>query len=317
MSAASPPLAGPGDDALLGQRHTGVDQQRVQGQVAMVPERRQHRLRYRADAHLHGRPVGHEGGEVAADRPLDLANDRRWILGERLVDFDPGVDLAGMQPAVASRAGHGAVHLGDDERRGARRRQGHAHRHAQAEVAARVGRGGVHQHAVGCPVPAGGELGDEVEVAQGNEVDPATPPRVVQPWRHVPRRVPQRGVLGPRPRVVAEMNAAHQREVAQALGLATDLAHERARLAAPRRQQHAHAGAQPFHHAAEGRLRELARHRVRYIHPPAARRRPIKWRDELDPVRARAAPARRAGRMRGGPAGLSAGLSRSADPVFE
>jgi hypothetical protein len=267
QAASVQALASPGDDAARDERHAGIDEQRVQCQVAMAAQRFQHRLWDAADAHLHGGAVGDERGDVATDRALHLTHDRRRILDQRLVHLDPGVHLAGVQPAVATRARHGVVHLRDDERRRAGGRQRHAHRDAEAQVAVTVGRRCVHEHAVRRPATTGRELGDEVEVAERDEFDAAAAARVLQPRRHVPRRVAERGAVGLGPRVVAEVDAAHERQVAQALGLAADLGHEGPRLAAARWQQHLHARPQQPHGLAEPQFREPPRHRVRYIHP--------------------------------------------------
>ncbi len=97
-AAAVDALAGAGDDAALDQRDAGVDQQRVQREIAVIAERLQHRLGNRADADLHGGAVGHQRGHVTADGALDVADDRRRILDQRLVDLD-----------AARRSGSGAA----------------------------------------------------------------------------------------------------------------------------------------------------------------------------------------------------------------
>ena len=112
-------LGGAGHDAALDEGDGRVDQQRVQREVAVAVQRLQHRLRDGADADLHGGAVRHEARDVPADRALDLADDRRWILHERLVDVDPGVDLGGVQPAIAAGAGHVGIDLRDHQRRAA------------------------------------------------------------------------------------------------------------------------------------------------------------------------------------------------------
>ena len=61
------PLRRVGDDAALDQRDRRVDQQRVEREVTMVPERLEHGLGNRADADLHRGPVGHQPGDVPSD----------------------------------------------------------------------------------------------------------------------------------------------------------------------------------------------------------------------------------------------------------
>src|SRR6266851_4885387 len=60
---------------------------------------------------------------------------------------------------------------------------------------------------------AGGELADEIEIAHRHEFDPPPAPRLVEAGRHVPRRKAERRVLGPREGIVAEVNAAQQRQI--------------------------------------------------------------------------------------------------------
>ena len=132
-----------------------------------------------------------------------------------------------MQEGVAERARHRRVHLGDHERGSARGRQRHADGDAEAQIAAPVGRRAVHQHAVRRPGAARGEVLDEVEIAHRDEFDPPSAPCVVQARRHVPRREAERSVLGPRKRIVAEVDTAQQREVLESLGLPADLGDER------------------------------------------------------------------------------------------
>src|SRR5437899_910405 len=154
--------------AALDEADGGVDEQRVQREVAVALQRLEHRLGNGPDADLDGRAVGHQRRHVPADGALDLADDGRRILDEGLVDVDPGVDLATVQPAVTPRAGHAGIHLRDHQRRRARGRQRHADGHAEREVARRVGGRRVHEHAVGRPVAAAREPGDEADVSHGH-----------------------------------------------------------------------------------------------------------------------------------------------------
>jgi hypothetical protein len=62
----------------------------------------------------------------------------------------------------------------------------------------------------------------------------------------VPRGDAKIGVLRLRERVVAEVDAVDERQVAQSLRLTTDLGDERGGLAAAGRKQHAHAGCETF-----------------------------------------------------------------------
>ena len=266
--AAMEPLQPAGHHAALDQRDRRVDQQRVERQVPVAAQCFEHCLRDRAHPHLHRRAVGYEAGDVAADRALDLADRRRRVGRQRLVDLDPAVDLAAVEEGVAERARHLWIHLRDHQRRAARRRQRDAHRDPEAQVAARVGGGAVDEHAVGRPHAAGDELGHQVEVARGHELDAPAPPRVVEARRHVPRRDAQRSVLGPREGIVAEVDAAQQREIFQSLGLPADLGDERDRLAARRRQQHLHRRPESGDGVDERAESERARHESRgYIYP--------------------------------------------------
>jgi hypothetical protein len=121
----------------------------------------------------------------------------------------------------------------------------------------------VDQHAVGRPGAAGGEVFDEIEVAHRDELDAPAPVRVVEARRHVPRGKAERGVLGPRERIVAQVNTAQQREIAEPLGLAADLGHERAGLARSGREQHLHSRPQPGNSVGERGAGERAGHESR------------------------------------------------------
>ncbi len=108
---------------------------------------------------------------------------------------------------------------------------------------------------------------DEIEVAHRNEFDPSPPVRVVEAGRHVPGREAERGVLWPRERIVAEVDAAQQRQIAEPLGLAADLGDECSGLAGSRRQQHLHFRPQPGDSVGERGASERARHESRaYIY---------------------------------------------------
>src|SRR5207302_11358017 len=126
------------------------------------------------------------------------------------------------------------------------------------------------EHGIPRPPTTASELGHGVELADRDELHAATPPRVLEPWRHVPGGVAELRVRWPRPGIVPEVEAAHEGEIDEPRRLPADLGDQRARLAAARRQQHAHAGAQPLDRFARRRLRERARHGVRYIHLPTA-----------------------------------------------
>ena len=105
----------------------------------------------------------------------------------------------------------------------------------------------------GAQAPPAANCVDEIEVAHRNELDPSAPARVVEAGRHVPRREAERGVLRPRERIVAEVDAAHQREIAQSLRLAADLGRR------ARRARRIPAAATPSFPAAAGRQRRRAR----------------------------------------------------------
>ena len=73
----------------------------------------------------------------------------------------------------------------------------------------------------------------------------------------------ERSVLGPRPRVVAQMHAAEQRQLDEPRGLAADLPDERHRLAARRGQEHLHPRPEAGDGVGERALRERALHEPR------------------------------------------------------
>src|SRR5262249_11035795 len=78
--------------------------------------------------------------------------------------------------------------------------------------------------------------------------------------------------------IIPEVDAAQQREVAEPLGLAADLGHERAGLAGSRRQQHLHTRPQPGHSVGERRAGERARHESRaYIYSIPRSNGRMKW----------------------------------------
>jgi hypothetical protein len=86
-ASAMEALGRAGDDAALDERHRRVHQERVHRQIAMAPQRLEHRLGDRADAHLHRRLRRARARRRGADRALDLADRRRRIRREGLVDF--------------------------------------------------------------------------------------------------------------------------------------------------------------------------------------------------------------------------------------
>ena len=261
-------LEGIRDRSSLDQGHRGVDEQRVEREVLVVGERFEDRLGDRAHADLDGGAVGHEARDVATDGPLDLADGRGRIGRERRVHLDPRVHLAPVQERVAEGPRHGRVDLGDHERGAARGGERDADGDAEAQVAARVGRCRVNEHAVGRPRAACDELARDVEVTDRDELDTPAPPRLLEPRRHVPRRVPQRRARGLRPRVVAEVDPAEEREISQPVGLAADLRDERDRLAARRGKQDLHPRPEAADGVGERARDEGARHESRrYIYP--------------------------------------------------
>src|SRR5207249_10912580 len=86
-----------------------------------------------------------------------------------------------------------------------------------------VRRRAVDEDTVGRPRAAGHELAREVEVAYREELHAPPAARVVEARRHVPRPEAERRVLGPRPRVVAEVDAPQQHQVGEPRGLTADL----------------------------------------------------------------------------------------------
>ena len=76
----------------------------------------------------------------------------------------------------------------------------------------------------------------------------------------MPRRHPQRVVLGSFERIVAEMDPVDEREIGQPRGLAAHLGDERGRLATAGWQQHAHARHEALDGASERGAREGTRH---------------------------------------------------------
>ena len=77
-------------------------------------------------------PIRHELGHVAADLALHLAHLADAVRMRALVDLDGEVDVAHMDEAVAERARHRAVELGDDEVGRARSRRARRRRTCRA-----------------------------------------------------------------------------------------------------------------------------------------------------------------------------------------
>ena len=117
------PLARVGDHARFDERQHVVDQERVHAEVALAPERLHDGLGDRAHADLHRGAVGDEVGHVAGDAALDVADGRRRVFGERMLDLDPAVDLGAVQEGVAERPRHRGIDLRDHERGAPRRRR--------------------------------------------------------------------------------------------------------------------------------------------------------------------------------------------------
>src|SRR2546427_2492155 len=206
----------------------------------MITEGFEHGLRDGADAHLHGGAVGHDARHVAADRTLEIGDRGGRILEQRGIDLDPPVDLAPMQGRIAAGTRHVGIDLRDHERSTSRGWQDDADGHAEAQVAVIVGRSAVHEDGVGGPLAARRELADGLEVPHGNEVHAATAARVLETRRHVPGRDAQARRLGASVGVVAEMDAAHEREIGEPRRLTGDLLHQRDRLATAGRHQYPH-----------------------------------------------------------------------------
>src|SRR5207249_12163294 len=118
--------------------------------------------------------------------PIQRTGRGRRVGQERLVDVDPGVDLARVQRPIAEGPGHVRIHLGDDQGGPPRGGERDTHGYSEAQVAVGVRRGRVHEHAVGRPPAARHELGDEIEVADGYELHATPAARLFQPWGHVP-----------------------------------------------------------------------------------------------------------------------------------
>ena len=262
----------------------------MQGEITMVAERLEHGLRDRAHADLHDGAVGNERRHVSADRALDLADRRRRIHAQRLVDVHPHVDLGLVEGPVAARARHLRIDLRDHERHPARGIEDDARRHAEAQITAGIGRRRVHDHAIRRPRAARRERRDQIEVADRDELDASTPARIVQAWRHMPRRHPQRVVLGSCERIGAEMDPVDEREIGKPGGLPAHLGDERGWLATAGWQQYAHARREARDSAGERRPREGASHSMPYRLPRCRRPRRLPSRHRAPRARTAAPP---------------------------
>ena len=89
--------------------HLGVD-----AEVALVHERRAHRRRDPADAHLDRGAIGNEIRHELPDPPLDLSRHADQVLVRGHVALDREVDLVDVDEAVAQGSRDGAVELDDD-----------------------------------------------------------------------------------------------------------------------------------------------------------------------------------------------------------
>jgi len=89
----------------------------VDAQLAVVLERREDRVRHRADAHLERRAVVHEPRHVPPDGLLHIGPRRRREVRQRPVHLHAEVDLADVQQPIAVGARHLRVDLRHDGRR--------------------------------------------------------------------------------------------------------------------------------------------------------------------------------------------------------
>ncbi len=167
---------GPGDHALVDELGDGLgDHLGVHGQVTPVLEVLKHLVGHPAQPDLQGRPVVHEARDVARDLLADAPRLLVQVLGHGRVHQDGVVDPLGGDEAVATRAWHRRVDLGDDRRRRQHRGPGDVHRDAEAAHAVVVRRGHLHQRHVERLVPVG-EHGGDVGQRHRDVVD--------QPRRH-------------------------------------------------------------------------------------------------------------------------------------
>ena len=81
------------DHALLDERNNTIREHlRVNAEVLVIAERREHGVRYGTDAHLYRRSVVDDRRDVLADRTVFIGQLRHLHLMQRLVDLDHKVD---------------------------------------------------------------------------------------------------------------------------------------------------------------------------------------------------------------------------------
>ena len=110
-------LAGAGDHAAFHHlNHTVRKEFAVDAQILVVGQVLQDRVRNAADAHLQGRAVGDQTGDVLSHLEMNIRTAALHRFRDRIINFDDRAQPAQMDETVAQRAGHLAVYLGDDGR---------------------------------------------------------------------------------------------------------------------------------------------------------------------------------------------------------
>ncbi len=116
----------------------------MHSQVLLVVERSKDGVGDTAVADLDGVAVFDDPGNVRADFAGDLrVNLARAIFQQRLVMGNQVIDLINMNKAVAVNAGHMPVHLRHHQVCALQRRLDDINAHAEAEIAAGIGRRGL------------------------------------------------------------------------------------------------------------------------------------------------------------------------------
>jgi hypothetical protein len=102
-----------GDAALGDEVDDAVGEHlRVDAQILVVVQLRQHRVRDAADAHLQGGAVLDQVlGNQLADLGLDVRGRLAGVVGQGHVHLDGGVKVRRVHRRVAKGAGHARVHL--------------------------------------------------------------------------------------------------------------------------------------------------------------------------------------------------------------
>jgi hypothetical protein len=205
-------LALAGDHALRHQMHHAVREHLgVDAQVLPIAQRPEDRVRQMTDSHLERIAVGDQRRDVPGNPLGDcigVGHDRPFQ--KRLVVFHQEMDVAHGQEAVAQRARHVRIHLGDQGLGGQGRRKRHVHRDPQAAKPLLVRRADHDQRHVDRDA-AGAEHGGNLREEDGRIVGAALADRFAETVTDEKR-------VGPEPLGVPEFGIrrdAHRQDVHQ------------------------------------------------------------------------------------------------------